>query len=75
MSFLNFMSSTAGRVARVVAGLALIVVGVALGDGWVALAIVGLVPLAAGAFDFCLFAPLGKMPLAGKAFREAACKR
>lgn len=75
MPFLTFMSSTAGRATRILAGVALIVVGLILGGGWTALAVVGLVPLAAGIFDVCLFAPLGKMPFGGKAFREAACQR
>lgn len=75
MAFLNFMSSTAGRATRVIAGLALIAVGIVLGGAGYALAAVGLVPLAAGASDVCLFAPLGRMPFTGKAFREAASRR
>lgn len=75
MAFLKFMSSPAGRVARVLAGLALIVVGALLGGGWFVLIAVGLIPLAAGAFDFCILAPLGRMPFGGKAFRQAACRR
>lgn len=74
MAFLNFMSSSAGRIARVVAGLALVVVGIVAGGGWIALAVVGLIPLAAGAFDVCLIAPLARMPFTGKAFRERACR-
>jgi len=65
MGFVKFMSSTAGRAARIVAGLALIVIGIVIGGaGWV-LAIVGLLPLAAGALDICVFAPLLKQPLKG----------
>lgn len=75
MPFLAFMPSTAGRATRVIAGATLIALGLILGSGWTALAVVGLVPLAAGVFDVCLFAPLGKMPFGGKAFREAACQR
>ena len=74
MPFLTFMSSPAGRAMRIIAGLALVAVGLLAGGGWTALAVVGLVPLAAGAFDFCVFAPLARMPFAGKAFRERACQ-
>ena len=49
MSFVSFMRSSAGRGLRIAGGGALIVAG---------LAIVGVVPLAAGAFNVCLFAPL-----------------
>jgi hypothetical protein len=69
------MASHAGRITRIVAGAALVVLGVALGGGYLALSAVGLVPLAAGLFDFCIFAPLGRMPFMGKAFREGACSR
>jgi hypothetical protein len=71
MSFLNFMSSGAGRLTRIVAGAALIVAGVLLGGGWLALVVVGLVPLAAGVFDFCLFAPLARRPFRGRQFRQS----
>jgi hypothetical protein len=36
--------------------------------GWV-LIVVGLVPLAAGLFDFCLFAPLFGLPFVGDQLR------
>ncbi len=50
MAFTNFMSSTAGRALRIIAGLALIVIGLAVvgGTGGIVLAVVGLVPLGAG---------------------------
>lgn len=69
MAVLKFLGSTPGRVLLVVAGLALVGAGVALGSGWLGLAAVGLIPLAAGAFDFCLLGPLVRLPLAGRAFR------
>jgi len=69
MGFSKFMASTAGRAVRVIAGVALIVVGGILGGGWWALAVVGLVPLAAGAFDICLFNVLFGQRLSGKAVR------
>ncbi len=60
MGFARFMSSLAGRLLRIVAGIALIAVGLVVVQGtWgIILAIVGLVVFAAGAFKFCIFAPL-----------------
>jgi len=69
MGFSKFMASTAGRTARVVAGVALIVVGGLLGGGWWALAAVGLVPLTTGALDICLVNVLVGQPLSGRAVR------
>ena len=71
MGFSKFMASTAGRTIRVIAGVALIVVGGILGGGWWAVAVVGLVPLAAGALDICLFNVLFGQPLSGKAVRAS----
>jgi hypothetical protein len=68
----RFLASSAGRLVRAVAGLALIVVGIAViggVGGWI-LAIVGLVPLAAGVFDRCVFAPLFGLPFAGPSLRQ-----
>ena len=69
MPFVTFMSSPAGRATRVIAGLALIVIGLAVvgGTGGVILAVVGLVPLAAGTADVCLFGPLLGSDLHGTA--------
>lgn len=68
MSFARFMASPIGRGARALVGIVLIVVGLASGGtgGWI-LAIIGLVPLAAGVFNVCLIAPLIKAPFSGKA--------
>jgi hypothetical protein len=68
----RFLASSTGRVVRAVAGLALIVVGLAVvggAIGWI-LAVVGLVPLLAGIFDRCVFAPLFGLPFAGPRLRE-----
>jgi hypothetical protein len=69
MAVAEFMSSGVGRTVRIIAGVALIVFGASLGGGWLALAVVGLVPFLAGVFDVCLFAPLFGHPLSGKAIR------
>jgi len=70
--FFDFIAGSAGRLIRAVAGLALILVGLLLlqgVSGWV-LAVVGLVPLLAGVFDFCVFAPLFGLPFVGPRLRE-----
>jgi hypothetical protein len=70
--FIKFMASTVGRVTRVVAGIVLVAWGL-LGIGGTAgivVTIVGLVPLMAGLFDFCVFAPLFGAPLSGPQIRS-----
>jgi hypothetical protein len=68
--FARFMASGAGRLLRIVAGIALLAWGWSLrGGGGVALAIVGLVPLAAGVFDFCVLVPLLRAPFWGREIR------
>jgi len=72
-AFFGFLASPAGRIVRIVAGLALILVGLLVFKGvggWI-LAIVGLVPLAAGLFDRCVFAPLFGLPFVGPSLRQA----
>ena len=74
--FAQFMASTAGRITRIVVGLALI--------GWgyvnraettgIVLMIVGLVPLLAGAFDVCVLSGLLGGPLSGARIRESKPK-
>jgi len=70
MGFSKFMASTAGRAARVIAGARPVVAGGILGRGWCALTVVGLVPLAGGSLDKCLFNVLFR-PLSSKAVRAA----
>jgi hypothetical protein len=71
MSFAKFMSSLAGRILRIAAGIALILIGLMVVEGTagIILAIVGLVPLVAGVFDFCLFGALLGAPLRGSEVR------
>ncbi|MGD9030166.1 MAG: DUF2892 domain-containing protein [Anaerolineae bacterium] len=71
-SVFRFLAGSAGRLTRAAAGLALILIGLLLVEGtggWI-LAIVGLAPLAAGIFDFCIFAPLLGLPFVGQRLRE-----
>ena len=74
MGFAKFMSSGVGRALRIVAGLALIVIGLFSvgGTGGIILAVVGAVPLVAGVVDVCLFAPLFGGPLKGAEARAKA---
>lgn len=67
-----FLASPAGRILRVVAGIGLIAWGLlGIGGTWgIVVAIVGAVPLLAGLFDFCVFAPLFGNPFSGKRIRE-----
>lgn len=59
MAFARFMSQPVGRVIRAVAGLALVALGFGIGGTTgLVVGIVGLVPLAAGVFNFCLIGPL-----------------
>ena len=71
---IKFLASTAGRVTRIVAGAALIVLGLAglHGIAGIILAIVGAVPLLAGLFDFCVFAPLFGYSLSGPKIRASS---
>ena len=71
--FVSFLASTAGRIVRIAAGIALIAWGL-LGLGSTAgiiVAVVGALPLLAGLFDFCIFAPLFGAPLSGPKIRAA----
>lgn len=69
--FVKFMVSTAGRITRIVAGAALIAWGLLglSGITSIVVAILGMVPLVAGLFDFCVFAPLFGAPLSGPKIR------
>jgi len=78
MAFVSFMASTAGRLLRAVVGLGLIGWGVYLVVAansvttGIILVIVGLLPLVAGLFDVCVFAPLFGAPFRGAKVRARA---
>ncbi|MGD0172878.1 MAG: DUF2892 domain-containing protein [Anaerolineales bacterium] len=69
--FVKFMASTTGRIVRIVAGIALIALGLLAigGTAGIIVAVIGAVPLLAGLFDFCVFAPLFGAPLSGPKIR------
>ncbi len=71
--FVKFMASPAGRLTRIIAGIVLIALGLLAvhGAGGIVLVVVGLLPLLAGLFDFCIFAPLFGAPLSGPKIRAA----
>ncbi len=75
-SFVRFMVSPAGRALRVAVGLGLLARGLSSRHttGGKAVAVLSLVPLAAGSFDVCVLGPLLGAPLAGDDARAAlAC--
>lgn len=70
--FFGFISTASGRIVRAIAGLALVLIGLLAlrgTGGWI-LAVVGLAPLAAGLFDWCLLAPLFGLPFSGSRLRQ-----
>ena len=69
--FGQFMASGVGRVARIVAGIALIAGGLLAvgGPAGIIMAAIGLVPLLAGTFDVCVFSALFGGPFSGAAIR------
>lgn len=71
--FVKFMASAAGRLARILAGAILMAWGALYlgGTTGTIVAVVGAVPLAAGVFDVCLFAPLFGSPISGPKIRAA----
>ena len=69
--FVKFMASKTGRITRIVAGVALVAWGL-LGlteTTGIIVAVIGLVPLLAGLFDVCVFAPLFRNPFKGPEIR------
>jgi hypothetical protein len=67
-AFAAFMAGPIGRIARVALGLVLILIGLLAMDGTAGLivVVVGIAPLAAGIFNFCLIAPLVRAPFWGR---------
>ena len=69
--FVSFMQTPAGRVTRIAGGAALIGAGLTGvgGLGGIVMAALGLIPLAAGLFDFCVLAPFFRIPFSGAKIR------
>lgn len=72
MTFITFMTSNRGRMMRVVAGIILMSLGfVVVKDTLGAVvALIALVPIAGGVFDFCLAGVLMGYPFRGAKARE-----
>lgn len=68
MEFVNFMLSTAGRLLRIAMGIGIVWLGLSqLPVPWsYVVAAIGLVPIAAGLFNFCLLGPLFAVDLWGR---------
>jgi len=69
--FISFLASSTGRIVRIVAGIILVAWGWfgLAGTIGAIMAFIGFVPLLAGIFDFCVFAPLFGAPLSGPKIR------
>jgi hypothetical protein len=69
--FVFFLATNTGRIVRIMGGLALVVWGRfgLSGTSALVVALIGIVPLLAGTFDFCVFAPLFGAPLSGSKIR------
>ena len=67
MAFVAFMRSWAGRVIRIAAGALLMWYGMTqmIGTAGLLVAALGVVPMAAGVFNFCLIGPMGGLTLMG----------
>ncbi len=69
MAFAKFMAGSVGRGARIIAGLILVALGLLVikDTAGIIIAVIGVVPILAGVFNFCLIAPLINAPFSGKA--------
>ncbi len=67
-SIADFMAKPAGRATRIILGLAVVGVGLSLGNSAArtTVVLIGLVPILAGSLNFCGIAPLLGEPFAGK---------
>ena len=64
----QFMASPVGRWGRIILGVALLLIAFLALEGaarWI-VAVLALVPLAAGGANFCIFAPVLRTPFRGK---------
>ena len=67
MTLIGFLVSPAGRLARIIAGVVLVVVGfVVQGAGGIAISVVGVLPIVTGAINICLLGPLFGADLWGR---------
>jgi hypothetical protein len=71
--FARFINSPAGRWVRILAGVVLVVWGYTQRGtaAGIVLIVIGLVPLVAGSFDWCLISALLGGPLKGAVLRKS----
>ncbi len=68
MGFVHFMRSAAGRLLRIAAGSIIIWLGLTQLEApasWI-VALIGIVPIAAGVFNFCLLGSFFNVDLMGR---------
>ena len=72
MAFVKFMTSGLGRAARIALGIVILSVGLLVVKGipGTLMALVALIPIAGGLFDFCLIGFALGYPLQGSAARK-----
>jgi hypothetical protein len=75
--FLNFATSSKGRIGRVVLGLVILALGMFVIQGTIGkvMTLMGLVPIAGGLFDFCLAGLMLGYPLSGEKVRQMLAGR
>lgn len=75
--FAAWMATPAGRGLRIVAGIALIGagLGVVRGVTGALLAVIGVVPIIAGLVNWCLLAPILRVPIRGADAQERCANR
>lgn len=73
MSFAKFMATPPGRLARIIAGIILIALGLFVLEDTVGLivAVIGIAPVAAGVFNVCLIAPIIGAPFSGQVAQQS----
>ena len=77
MAIVKFMTSGVGRAARIVLGLVILSVGLLIVKGvpGTFLALVALIPISGGLFDFCLIGFALGYPLKGEAARKQLARK
>ena len=71
MKFALFMSRPGGRLLRVLVGAGIVATGILFAP---MLCILGAIVLVAGVFDWCLIAPLLRLPIPGSQIRARAAQ-
>lgn len=72
-TFVKFLASTTGRVVRILAGIAIMALGLLVLNDFIGMlvTVIGAVPMLAGLLDISLLAPLFGGPLSGSKIRSS----